>query len=175
LVVDVVERTPAAVWQYQGRLRLIDASGVVLDDVTDAPSADLPLLIGPGANVHATDLTVLLAKAPSLKPVIAGATWIGERRWDIRFQSGETLALPEGQDESERALTRFARMDSQQRLLGRGFLRFDMRDPTKFVARLDRQVRAIDGSAASSAPQPAPAQPAATQHSPDLQKVNDNI
>ncbi|MFD1613110.1 cell division protein FtsQ/DivIB [Sphingomonas tabacisoli] len=177
LVVDIVERTPAAVWQYQGHLRLIDATGVVLDDVTDAPSADLPLLIGPGANLHATELTALLAKTPSLKPVIAGASWIGERRWDIRFQSGETLALPEGQDESERALTRFARMDSQQRLLGRGFLRFDMRDPTKFVARLDRQVRAIDGSAAAQppAPQPTPAQPATPQPTSNLQKVNDSI
>jgi cell division protein FtsQ len=179
LVVDIVERTPAAVWQYQGRLRLIDATGVVLEDVTEAPSADLPLLIGPGANLHAAELAALLAKAPSLKPVIAGATWIGDRRWDVRFQSGETLALPEGQDESERALTRFARMDSQQRLLGRGFLRFDMRDPTKFVARLDRQVRAIDGSAvAAPAPQPAPepARPATTtEQNPDLQKVNDSI
>ncbi|GAO39460.1 cell division protein FtsQ [Sphingomonas changbaiensis NBRC 104936] len=171
LVVDIIERKPAAVWQNQGRLRLIDASGVVLEDVTAAPSADLPLLIGPDANTHAGELAQLLAKAPALKPVIAGATWIGERRWDLRFQSGETLSLPEGQDESERALVRFARMDTAQRLLGRGFLKFDMRDPTRFVARLDRQVRAIDGSAA----QPAPAPPVAAQPHPGLEKVNETL
>ena len=108
LVVDIIERTPAAMGQNQGRLRLIDASGVVLEDVTTAPSADLPLLIGPSANLHAGELAQLIAKAPALKPVIAGATWIGERRWDLRFQSGETLSLPEGQSESERALVRFA-------------------------------------------------------------------
>ncbi|HYZ47435.1 MAG TPA: cell division protein FtsQ/DivIB [Sphingomonas sp.] len=175
LVVDIVERKPAAVWQNQGRLRLIDTTGVVLEDVTEAPSADLPLLIGPDANTHAGELTALLATAPSLKPVIAGATWIGERRWDLRFQSGETLALPEGPEESERALTRFARMDASQRLLGRGFLRFDMRDPTRFVARLDRQVRAIDGTASTpTQPAPAPA-PAAKEQSPGLEKVNDTI
>lgn len=178
LVVDIVERRPAAVWQYQGRLRLIDASGVVLDDVTDEPGADLPLLVGPGANTHAGELASLLARAPSLKPVIAGATWIGGRRWDIRFQSGETLSLPEGQQESERALVRFARMDSAQRLLGRGFLRFDMRDPTRFVARVDRQVHAIDGSVMApqpqAAPQPSPA-PAIPAESHGLEKVNDSI
>jgi cell division protein FtsQ len=173
LVVDIVERKPAAVWQYQGRLRLIDASGVVLQDVTAAPSGDLPLLIGPDANTHAGELAALIAKAPALKPVIAGATWIGERRWDLRFQSGETLSLPEGQDESERALVRFARMDSAQNLLGRGFLKFDMRDPTRFVARIDRQVRAIDGSALS--PEPTPAAPAATRQHPGLEKVNDTL
>ena len=119
------------------------------------------------------ELAELLAKAPALKPVIAGATWIGERRWDLRFQSGETLSLPEGQDESERALVRFARMDSAQNLLGRGFLKFDMRDPTRFVARIDRQVRAIDGSALS--PEPTPAAPATTQQHPGLEKVNDTL
>jgi len=173
LVVDIVERTPAAVWQNQGRLRLIDASGVVLEDVTTAPSADLPLLIGPSANLHAGELAQLIAKAPALKPVIAGATWIGERRWDLRFQSGETLSLPEGQSESERALVRFARMDTAQRLLGRGFLKFDMRDPTRFVARLDRQMRAIDGTA--EAPQPSPAPVPTTRPNPGLEKVNETL
>lgn len=174
LVVDIVEREPAAVWQYQGRLRLIDAAGVVLEDVTGAPGADLPLLIGASANTHAGELAALLAKAPALKPVVAGATWIGERRWDLRFQSGETLALPEGREESERALVRFARMDTAQRLLGRGFLKFDMRDPTRFVARLDRQMRAIDGSAMTPQPQAAPiASPPA--RNPGLEKVNDSI
>jgi cell division protein FtsQ len=172
LVVDIVERSPAAVWQYQGRLRLIDAKGVVLEDVSGEAMPDLPLLIGPGANMHAAELAALLANAPSLKPVIAGATWIGDRRWDVRFQSGETLALPEGTDEAQRALTKFARMDASQRLLGRGFLRFDMRDPTRFVARLDRQVRAIDGSAE---PAPPPPPPATTETGPAVQKVNDTI
>jgi cell division protein FtsQ len=174
LVVDIVERTPAAVWQYRGRLRLIDAKGVVLEDVSGEATRDLPLLIGAGANAHAAELATLLAKAPSLKPVIAGATWIGDRRWDVRFQSGETLALPEGAEESQRALVRFARMDTAQRLLGRGFLRFDMRDPTRFVARLDRQVRAIDGSVAEPEPTPA-APPATTETGPAVQKVNDTI
>jgi len=172
LVVDIVERTPAAIWQYQGRLRLVDAHGVVLEDVSGEATPDLPLLIGPNANRHAQALAALVGKAPSLKPVIAGATWIGERRWDLRFQSGETLALPEGQEDAARALVKFARMDSAQRLLGRGFLRFDMRDPTRFVARVDRQVQAIDGTAATPQPQPAPPP---VPDSPGLEKVNDTI
>ena len=172
LVVDIVERTPAAVWQYQGRLRLIDAAGVVLEDVSGEATPDLPLLIGPNANTHAGELAALVAKVPALKPVIAGASWIGERRWDLRFQSGETLALPEGEEEAQRALVRFARMDNAQRLLGRGFLRFDMRDPTRFVARLDRQVRAIDGSGATTQP---PSAAPAVEDSPGLEKVNETI
>ena len=33
LVIDIVERTPAALWQDEQRLALIDAEGVVLDRV----------------------------------------------------------------------------------------------------------------------------------------------
>ena len=182
LVVDIVEREPAAVWQYQGRLKLIDGAGVVLEDVSADAMPDLPLLIGPNANVHAAELAALVAKAPALKPVLAGATWIGERRWDLRFQSGEVLALPEGQAEAERALVRFARLDGSQRLLGRGFMRFDMRDPRRFVARVGKQMRGIDGSlidgggaqeqgAAPVAPAPVP-EPAANG---GLEKVSDKI
>ncbi len=43
------------------------------------------------------------------------------------------LALPE--DEPARALVRFAELDGARPLLGRGWLRFDMRDPAKLVAR----------------------------------------
>ena len=58
---------------------------------------------------------------------------MGNRRWDIVFQTGETLALPE--EFPEKALVKFAQLDGAQALLGRGWLRFDMRDPTRFVGR----------------------------------------
>lgn len=136
LVIDIVERTPTAVWQNQQKLSLIDVNGVVLEPVTVATMPDLPLVIGPRANEQTRDLDVLLAEAPALKPLVAGATWVGNRRWDLRFQSGETLSLPEGETDAKKALANFARMDGMNRLLGRGILRFDMRDPERFVLRL---------------------------------------
>ena len=43
-----------------------------------------------------------MAAVPTLKPQLASATWVGGRRWDLNFQSGETLALPEGEDSAQR-------------------------------------------------------------------------
>jgi cell division protein FtsQ len=60
LVVDIVERTPAAIWQHNQQLTLIDSDGVVLEPVKLDAMPDLPLVIGPAANQHATDLTRLL-------------------------------------------------------------------------------------------------------------------
>lgn len=144
LVVDIIERKPAAVWQHNQKLSLVDNEGVILDDVALNAMPELPILIGKDANHHAVELTTLMNRAPSLKPMLASASWVGERRWDLQFQSGETLALPEGEEKAGKALYRFARMDGVERLLGRGFVRFDMRDPAKFVARVGRKQNRID-------------------------------
>jgi cell division protein FtsQ len=133
LLVDIVERTPAAVWQDRGELTLIDAKGVLLEPVKPDAIPDLPLVIGPGADRQEANYQALLAAAPQLKPRIKAATWIGNRRWDLTFESGEVLALPE--EGARRALVKFADLDGRRPLLGRGWLRFDMRDPEKLVAR----------------------------------------
>ena len=139
LVVDIIERTPSAIWQHKQQLSLIDRTGVVLEPVKLDQMPDLPLVIGPAANRHATGLGRLLAGTPELKPMIEGATWVGGRRWDLRFQSGEVLALPEGQEAAQKALAKFARMDKSVQLLGRGLVRFDMRIPGKFIVRVSKE------------------------------------
>ena len=138
LVIDVVERSPAALWQNQGRLALIDSDGVVLDRVQLDKMPDLPLLIGPRANGKEDQLGRIMAEVPTLKPQLASATWVGDRRWDLAFQSGETVSLPEGEDPAKEALTKFARLDKQSGLLGRGIVRFDLRVPGKMIVRLPR-------------------------------------
>jgi cell division protein FtsQ len=136
LVIDIVERKPAALWQSQGQLALIDNEGVVLDRVPVDRMPDLPLLIGPGANAQEQELASLMADVPTLKPQLASATWVGGRRWDLNMQSGETIALPEGYDAARTALIKFAHADKQTGLLGRGLVRFDLRVPGKMIVRL---------------------------------------
>ena len=136
LVIDIVEREPAALWQDKTKLSLIDSEGVVLDRVKVSDMPDLPLLVGPGANAHSDELNLLLAEVPSLKPQLESASWVGGRRWDLNFQSGETVVLPEGEEEAKKALAKFARLDKSAGLLGRGIKRFDLRIPGKMIVRL---------------------------------------
>jgi cell division protein FtsQ len=158
LLIHVVEREPAAVWQNGGQLTLIDATGVPLEPVDRNRMPDLPLVIGPGADRQEAAYQRLLAAAPALKPRVKAATWVGNRRWDLTFHSGETLALP--QDGAAAALVKFAELDGARSLLGKGWLRFDMRDPAKLVARkpgtdLEHNVPeagAGEGPGASTAP-----------------------
>jgi cell division protein FtsQ len=151
LIVEVVERQPVAVWQHDGKLSLVDASGAELGGVEANAIPDLPLVVGPQANKRTEALARLMDAAPALKPMLAGATWVGDRRWDLRFQSGEQLLLPEGEAEAAAALVNFARMDGVDRLLGRGVLRFDMRDPSRFVLRLPPGQSKAEAPAVTSA------------------------
>lgn len=161
LVIDIVERTPAALWQNKGQLALIDAEGVVLDRVPIDRMPDLPLVIGPGANRQSRALHALMEPVPTLKPQLASATWVGGRRWDLNFASGETIALPEGEEAAAKAIGKFAKLDKETGLLGRGILRFDLRIPGKMIARLPRAPgEPIDIASAKAPPLPPVAAPA---------------
>lgn len=159
LVIEIEERRPTAVWQHRGQLALVDSEGVVLEPVRLEAMPDLPLVIGPAANRHAGQLRRLTAAAPQLRPMIESATWVGGRRWDLRFQSGELLSLPEGEEPARKAFGHFARMDQATQLLGRGFARFDMRIAGKFIVRVSSEPGTTIESIAPPTlpPPPAPA------------------
>jgi cell division protein FtsQ len=150
LVIDIVERTPAALWQDDRKLQLIDADGVVLDKVKVTEMPDLPLLQGAGANARSRQLTELLAQAPTLEPQLESATWVSRRRWDLNFQTGETIALPEGEAEAKTALAKFAQLDKSTGLLGRGIVRFDLRVPGQMIVRLRQEPKAAGAPAQES-------------------------
>jgi cell division protein FtsQ len=135
LAIDIIEREPAAIWQSQGQLMLIDAAGKILEPVDREAMPPLPLVIGEGANAQEPAYQTLMQAAPTLKPLVKAATWVGDRRWDLTFASGETVALPEGEAAAAKALSTFAAKDAKDRLLGQGYLRFDLRNPDRMVVR----------------------------------------
>lgn len=143
LEVSIVERRPAAIWQNHGRLTLIDRNGEPLPSERLEEFVSLPLVVGANANREAAPFLKLLAKEPALADKLKAAVWIGDRRWDLKMTTGETLSLPEG-DAALPALRRFVALDRQTPLLGRGFIRFDMRIPDKLVVRVgnDTNIRA---------------------------------
>lgn len=135
LVIDIVERKPLAIWQHRRRLAVIDRDGHVLDNKRLDRFATLPLIVGPRANLQAHPLMAMLADFPEVQQRVDSAIWIGDRRWDLRLKSGETLALPEGYAAAKTALRQFVQMEQDNGLLDRGFVRFDLRLPDRMVVR----------------------------------------
>ncbi len=136
LAVNIVEREPHAVLEKPDRLVLIDATGVELEPIAIDKAKGMLRLAGPGAGRQATALEALLAAAPALAPKVEAAEWVGNRRWNLTFTTGQMLALPEGEVEAATALVKFARLDGKNRLLGGKVLAFDMRTPPRLYLRL---------------------------------------
>lgn len=136
LVIDIVERNPHAVLRKPDRMVLIDDSGVELETVKPDKARGMLVLSGLGVSQRVQDLTRLLDAAPALKPQVSEAEWVGNRRWNLTFKTGQVLALPEGDEKSAGALLSFARMDGVNRLLGGKVAAFDMRAPDRIYMRV---------------------------------------
>jgi cell division septal protein FtsQ len=95
LNITVLEYEPFAIWE-DGKIKYItnrDGDLVLIDDLSEFEG--LVILSGKGANTHARSLFNIFAIDPELSSKIYSATWIGGRRWDIRFESGLLIKLPE--------------------------------------------------------------------------------
>lgn len=145
LVIDIVERTPHAVLAKADRLVLIDPTGVELEPISLANSKGMLVVTGPGSRNQVAALTDLLEAAPALKPQVAKAEWIGNRRWNLTFTTKQVLALPQGEKKASGALIAFARLDGKSRLIGGKVATFDMRAPERIYMRIPgRSEQTID-------------------------------
>ena len=171
LVIDIVERKPVAVLAKPDRMVLIDATGRELEIVSEGRAKGKLVLSGPGAGQQIAALSALIDAAPALRPQIKSAEWIGNRRWNLTFRTGQLLALPEGKDQSAKSLITFAQLDGRNRLLGGKAVAFDMRAGDRIYIRMPGRTDPIESAhtvpttaIASSAPVAAtvgnPAKPA---------------
>ena len=151
IVVDIVEREPVAVLRKADRLVLVDREGRELDVIGRKQAEDYLILAGAGAPERIQPLERLLKSAPALRPQIAEAEWIGNRRWNIHFKTGQVLALPEGDRPASEALIKFAQLDGRTRLLGGKATSFDMRNPPRiYMTDPGRSKRELSAASAAS-------------------------
>jgi cell division protein FtsQ len=130
--VAVVERTPFAIWQHDGKVSLIDRDGRVITDTVSDRYATLPFVVGAGAEKRAAEYSELIAGVPSLK--IHAGVLISDRRWNVVLDGGVELLLPEADPSS--ALVAVAALDSDNGLLSRDIAAVDLRLPNRLVVRL---------------------------------------
>ena len=83
IAIDIVERTPFGVWQKDGDVRAIAADGAPIDEVRDGRYADLPFVVGEGANERVSEFVALLEAMDELKPRVEAGVLVGQRRWNL--------------------------------------------------------------------------------------------
>jgi len=134
LKIDLVERSPFALWQQAGRLSVIADDGAVLEPYVSRRFLSLPLVVGKGAETRARDFLALLARYPQVNAATKAAIFVGERRWNLRLKDGLDIRLPE--NDVGRALAALSKLDKEERLFSRDIVAVDMRLPDRLTVQL---------------------------------------
>ncbi|MDE0696161.1 MAG: cell division protein FtsQ/DivIB [Boseongicola sp.] len=135
LVVAVDERVPVAVWRSDGGLELLDKTGYRVATVPSRVSRpDLPLVAGLGADAAIPEALRLYGVARPIRDRLRGFIRVGERRWDVVLDRGQTIKLPEMQ--AVTAFEKVVELDVAQDLLERDISVVDFRNSQRPVLRL---------------------------------------
>ncbi len=158
--IAITERSPAALWQHQQRLRLIDHEGAILGEADLGRFAHLPIVVGaqryalPISETTADrfcparidDETAACLRAPDFREVLAlvrdiptvnarlhAVQHVRARRWDLHLTDGTVIKLPEGGAAS--ALARLASIERSDGLLDRAVAMVDLRLEDRLIVK----------------------------------------
>lgn len=145
LQVTVKEAEPLALWQRNQKLFLVSRAGKVIETADLSKYAQLLVIVGDKAPERAEALFDLLSQQPELKNRVTAAVYVGKRRWNLRFDNGLDVKLPE--EAPEAAWQRLAQLQRQYGVLDKDVSVIDLRLPDQVVLRQAHPPAEEDGAA----------------------------
>jgi cell division protein FtsQ len=159
ILVTLVERQPLALWQHGGKMALVDTEGVVVTTEHLDRYADLLLVVGENAPKHAADLLNVIQSPAPLRARVQSAVWVGDRRWNLIFDGGITIEMPE--TGLADAWARLVEIEEAHGLLARDIAKADLRLPDRVTVTPAQAAKPAQSAANPSGAKPAAAKPAA--------------
>lgn len=95
LNITIKEFEPFAIWYNEKEKFIIDKDGKMIKHQEEIDLPQMIQLSGYNANIYIKSLFNLLTIEPELSKKIYSATWVGNRRWDIRFENNLIIKLPQ--------------------------------------------------------------------------------
>lgn len=140
LHISITERHAFALWQLDGKVAVIAADGTVVQSFVDQRFANLPLVVGRGADRKANEFLAIADRYPAIREAARAFVLVGERRWNMRMKSGVDVRLPES--DPARAFETLVALDREQKILSRDILAIDLRLPDRVTVRLSEPAAA---------------------------------
>lgn len=147
VAISVVEREPYALWQRGEKMSVIAQDGTVIEGAEDGRFADLPMLVGQGAQTSAKSILAAIEPYPELHKKIYAMVRVGDRRWNLRLNNGMDVKLPE--HGFEKAIAQFVELDAQSRVSDRDIVEVDFRLNGRVSVRLSDEAAAAEVAARS--------------------------
>jgi cell division protein FtsQ len=90
-------------------------------------------VVGGDAPRHTPELLTMIAGIPALAKRVRAAVRVGGRRWNLRFDNGIDVSLP--QRDAAQAWARLGRLEQKHGLLGHDIKAIDLRLPDRLIVR----------------------------------------
>lgn len=146
--IEIEERRPLALWQRDGRQRMIDDEGDVIADRDLDRYAHLPVIVARTEPARAAPVLEMLGREPDLQRRVRALVDVGGRRWNVRLDNGIDVRLPESQVAA--AWGELAELDRRHALLARRISAIDLRIPGRIVVTRIEDAAAPGGAAKES-------------------------
>jgi cell division protein FtsQ len=137
LVIAVEERQPAAIWQREGRVKVISADGTPIADLNDPRFLGLPVVVGAGAEKRLPEYTALLHDLGDLSTRVRAGALVSGRRWSLIMTNGVEVKLPE--IDPGAAVGVLVRLQRETRILDKDIRSIDLRLADRVAVRLTEQ------------------------------------
>ena len=134
LQITITERQAFALWQKDGRVKVIAADGTVLEPFVERRYLGLPFVVGKGAQHQARAFLDVLDRYPDIAARVRASILVARRRWDLLLKNGIDVELPE--TDAVAALRRLVALDRAKKLLTRDITMVDLRLPDRVTVRL---------------------------------------
>lgn len=138
--IEVLEKTPIAVWQNNKTYFPLDETGQPVND-NQTPLSGLILVVGRDAPEYTPELVSLLKKYPMIGNLVQSAVRVGDRRWNLILRDlndGTTVYLP--QKDIEGAFERLKIWHEQEQVLDKDFKVIDLRIEDRLIVRTDAKL-----------------------------------
>lgn len=96
LNIHIKEHEPFAIWQDNDKKYIVSKAGKIIAVKDIEQFNNLIILTGNGAYQNVKSLFNILVIDPEISKNIYSATWVGGRRWDVRFENNLLVKLPAG-------------------------------------------------------------------------------
>jgi len=138
--IAIVERQPAAAWQHDNRVDIIDGQGRVIVAYSAALGHGLPLMVGHGAERYAAAFLDDMKPFKTIRERARAYIRIGDRRWDVLLDNGVRIKLPE--TGAPQRLAQVMALDSSSGLLSRDVETIDLRLDDRITVALSDEALA---------------------------------
>jgi cell division protein FtsQ len=130
IYIAIIERNPVAIWQFKGKLYLIDEEGNRISKYQDGEFPELIHVVGQDANIYIQGLLAEINTYPNLASKIKSAVRFGQRRWNLNLEEDILVKMPE--DGFREAYEYLRLLHKDKKLFDQNYKMLDLRDKHKY-------------------------------------------